>query len=86
MDTFATRYAYKKGVLSSTPEKSNKSPKKKQQEEAIVHADEFADESPTQTMINKRLRKSATKRMRGKSIKGGRPRKRRTLCAKFRNG
>ena len=59
MDTFATRYAYKKGKLLT----HNKS-LKKQQEEAIVHADEFADESPTQTMINKRLRKSATKLIR----------------------
>ena len=81
MDTFATRYAYKKGKLLT----HNKS-LKKQQEEAMVHADEFADESPTQTMINKRLRKSATNRIRGESIKGGKFRKkRRTLRIKLRN-
>ena len=80
MDMFATRYAYKKG---SSPIKSPKSPKKKQNI-PVVYADEFADESPTETAINKRLRKSTLKRFHGKIIKGGKSRKKRTLLTKRR--
>lgn len=54
MDTFATRYAYKKGKnLSSTRKKSSK----RNQKIVMVIADEYQDLSPTEEMINKRQRK-----------------------------
>jgi hypothetical protein len=57
MDTFATRYAYKKGKkLSSTRKKSPK----QIQNVVMVIADEFQDPSPTEEMINKRHSKFRT--------------------------
>ena len=55
MDTFATRYAYKKGKkMSSTRKKSNQ----RIQEFVMVIADDFQDPSPTEEMINKRHSKN----------------------------
>jgi hypothetical protein len=81
MDTFATRYAFKKSNSHSTRKKSPVKPPPG----VVVYADEFADESPTEEMINKRLPKSAHKRVSGKVIQGGKTRrKKRTSRVSFK--